>query len=127
MEKFYSLIMKSNSEKKCTVQKQYNTEQCKFLLKKEVLELGFSIDTLPINVGAHNSNIFYLFNWAAKWRRNGYIEWIASISGLVQTVLYADFFYYYYKAQKTGAKMKLPSSRSDLWVNIYLPLIINAT
>jgi ER lumen protein retaining receptor len=58
--------------------------------------------------------LLYLFNWAAKWRRNGYIEWIASISGLVQTILYADFFYYYYKAQKSGAKMKLPSSRTDL-------------
>ena len=58
--------------------------------------------------------LLYLVNWAAKWRRNGYIEWIASISGLVQTILYGDFFYYYYKAQKSGAKMKLPSSRTDL-------------
>ena len=56
--------------------------------------------------------VLYIINWIAKWRRNGYIEYIASLSGLVQTVLYADFFYYYYQSVKTGNRMKLPTSQS---------------
>lgn len=40
----------------------------------------------------------YLLNWV--WRiltEPGYRQWIVWVSGLLQTALYADFFYYYYK------------------------------
>jgi ER lumen protein retaining receptor len=30
------------------------------------------------------------------------------VAGLVQTLLYADFFYYYYIALKEGSKFQLP-------------------
>ena len=60
--------------------------------------------------------VLYLFNWVAKWRRNGYVEGIASVSGLGQTFLYADFFYYYYKAARNGGKMRLPSSQRDVGI-----------
>lgn len=55
--------------------------------------------------------LLYIFNWIAKWRRNGYIEWIATLSGLVQTALYMDFFYFYYVSITTGSKMQLPTAR----------------
>ncbi|EYU31441.1 hypothetical protein MIMGU_mgv1a0136091mg, partial [Erythranthe guttata] len=31
------------------------------------------------------------------------------ISGLVQTLLYADFFYYYFQSWKNNVKLELPA------------------
>ena len=38
----------------------------------------------------------YLFNWLWRFAFDGYVDWIAWISGAVQTALYSDFFYIYY-------------------------------
>lgn len=38
----------------------------------------------------------YLLNWIYRYMTEpGYVQWIVWISGLVQTGLYCDFFYYY--------------------------------
>jgi len=37
-----------------------------------------------------------------------FLQWIVWISGLVQTIIYCDFFYYYVIAMRSGKKMSLP-------------------
>jgi ER lumen protein retaining receptor len=53
--------------------------------------------------------VFYLLNWVYRLATQvGYRNWIVWLSGLVQTGLYIDFFYYYAKAQYEGKSMSLP-------------------
>ncbi|CAK9152638.1 unnamed protein product [Ilex paraguariensis] len=59
-------------------------------------------------LGAYRS--FYIFNWIYRYfTEQKYSRWISSISGLVQTALYADFFYYYFLSWKNNAKLQLPA------------------
>jgi len=45
----------------------------------------------------------YLVNWIYRFITEPYYRnWIVWISGIIQTGLYADFFYYYVKALQTG-------------------------
>lgn len=37
----------------------------------------------------------YLLNWIYRYYAEGHYDWIAIIAGIVQTVLYCDFFYLY--------------------------------
>lgn len=37
----------------------------------------------------------YLFNWIWRYHFEGFFDLIAIVAGLVQTVLYCDFFYLY--------------------------------
>eukprot|EP00741_Cyanophora_paradoxa_P004802 tig00000829_g4659.t1 len=55
----------------------------------------------------------YILNWIYRYAteehyRQGknYVVWIC---GLVQTVIYCDFFYYYWKSRMQGKKMELPA------------------
>ncbi|KAL6042738.1 ER lumen protein-retaining receptor B [Balamuthia mandrillaris] len=51
----------------------------------------------------------YLFNWIYRLlTEEGYQNWIVWIAGLVQTVLYIDFFYYYIISKWYGRKFVLP-------------------
>lgn len=51
----------------------------------------------------------YIVNWVYRYftehRRN---QWLAWSAGMVQTALYADFFYYYVLCRKQGKKLRLP-------------------
>ena len=47
----------------------------------------------------------YIFNWIYRYKTQGHIEWIAVISGIVQTVLYCDFFYLYITKVLKGQKL----------------------
>ena len=38
----------------------------------------------------------YILNWVWRFFTEGYVDLIASFAGLLQTVLYSDFFYIYY-------------------------------
>jgi ER lumen protein retaining receptor len=41
---------------------------------------------------------FYLLNWIYRYfTEDDYSQWIVWLSGLIQTVIYADFFYIYVK------------------------------
>jgi len=54
---------------------------------------------------------FYILNWIYRAMYEPYYHshWIVYISGVIQTVLYADFFYYYYLSWRSGdRKIKLP-------------------
>ena len=51
----------------------------------------------------------YLVNWIYRWlTEDNYSNWISWSAGLLQTVIYCDFFYYYALAKLTGQKMSLP-------------------
>ncbi|KAG2689330.1 hypothetical protein I3760_09G134300 [Carya illinoinensis] len=59
-------------------------------------------------LGAYRA--FYILNWIYRYFKEPHFSrWIACISGLVQTALYADFFYYYYISWKSNTKLKLPA------------------
>ncbi|KAG6754996.1 hypothetical protein POTOM_040809 [Populus tomentosa] len=53
---------------------------------------------------------FYIFNWIYRYFIDPHFtRWIACVSGLVQTALYADFFYFYFISWKNNAKLQLPA------------------
>jgi len=46
---------------------------------------------------------FYILNWIARYMTEMYYrQWIVWISGVIQTVLYIDFFFHYIKAKREG-------------------------
>ncbi|XP_074584481.1 ER lumen protein-retaining receptor B-like isoform X2 [Curcuma longa] len=52
----------------------------------------------------------YLLNWMYRFfTENHQFRWIPWLSGLVQTALYADFFYYYIMSWKNRERFKLPA------------------
>lgn len=76
-----------------------------------LLQRSRNIDTLTGDyiflLGAYRA--LYLLNWVYRFFTEIHkIRWIPWVSGLVQTALYADFFYYYFKSWKNREKLKLP-------------------
>jgi len=52
---------------------------------------------------------FYLLNWVWRYMtQEGYSDWIVWVAGIVQTILYLDFFYYYIKCKLDGKNVALP-------------------
>jgi len=77
-----------------------------------LLQRTRNVDNLTGNyvffLGAYRG--FYLINWIYRFlTENHYRQWITWIAGIVQTALYADFFYYYFKSWKNNEKLKLPA------------------
>ncbi|CAB9512806.1 lumen protein-retaining receptor [Seminavis robusta] len=54
----------------------------------------------------------YILNWIYRaYTEKGYHHhWVAYIAGVLQTLLYVDFFYYYFESKKKGGKMRLPTA-----------------
>ncbi|KKY28423.1 putative er lumen protein retaining receptor [Phaeomoniella chlamydospora] len=50
----------------------------------------------------------YILNWIYRYFAEGYWDPIAVMAGLVQTVLYSDFFWVYYTKVLKGKSFKLP-------------------
>lgn len=52
----------------------------------------------------------YIPNWIYRYfmEPNHQVDWIAIVAGLVQTILYSDFFWIYYNKVLKGKKFKLP-------------------
>lgn len=51
----------------------------------------------------------YLLNWVYRYYSENHYDWIAIIAGIVQTVLYCDFFYLYITKVLKGKKLQLPA------------------
>ncbi|KAG9144382.1 hypothetical protein Leryth_017512 [Lithospermum erythrorhizon] len=52
----------------------------------------------------------YILNWVYRYfTEPHYVHWIPWLSGLVQTLLYGDFFYYYFQSWKNNRKLELPA------------------
>lgn len=50
--------------------------------------------------------VFYIFNWIYRYVVEGKLVWVSLIAGILQTLLYADFFYHYVKQVVRKAKDK---------------------
>merc|ERR1712227_213555 len=51
----------------------------------------------------------YILNWIYRYYFENHTDWIAIVSGVVQTVLYCDFFYLYITKVVKGQKIVLPA------------------
>lgn len=58
-------------------------------------------------LGAYRA--LYLVNWAYRWYFEAHYDWIAWVAGLIQTGLYADFFYIYFTKVLKGKRFELPA------------------
>jgi len=63
-------------------------------------------------MGAYRA--LYILNWIyrANTEKSYRHHWVVYICGVIQTLLYADFFYYYLKSKAKGGKFSLPTSTS---------------
>ncbi|KAI0203064.1 putative HDEL sequence binding protein [Astrocystis sublimbata] len=52
----------------------------------------------------------YIPNWIYRYftEANHKVDWIAIVAGIIQTILYSDFFWIYYTKVMKGKKFKLP-------------------
>lgn len=50
----------------------------------------------------------YIPNWLYRYFTEGHVEPISWVAGLVQTVLYSDFFWIYYTKVLQGRRFNLP-------------------
>ncbi|XP_046636406.1 ER lumen protein-retaining receptor-like [Daphnia pulicaria] len=51
----------------------------------------------------------YIFNWIYRYYGESFQDWIAVVAGIVQTILYCDFFYLYITKVLKGKKLQLPA------------------
>ncbi|CAD1468808.1 unnamed protein product, partial [Heterotrigona itama] len=51
----------------------------------------------------------YLLNWIYRYYAESHADLIAIVAGLVQTILYCDFFYLYITKVLKGKKLQLPA------------------
>lgn len=51
----------------------------------------------------------YILNWIYRYYAEGFFDLIAIVAGVVQTVLYCDFFYLYVTKVIKGKALKLPA------------------
>lgn len=51
----------------------------------------------------------YILNWVYRYMMESYYDLIAIIAGILQTVLYCDFFYLYVTKVLKGKKLQLPA------------------
>lgn len=51
----------------------------------------------------------YIVNWVYRYYMEGFYDMIATLAGIVQTVLYCDFFYLYITKVLKGKKLQLPA------------------
>ncbi|KAJ3695137.1 hypothetical protein LUZ60_000514 [Juncus effusus] len=77
-----------------------------------LLQRSGNVDNLTgqyvLFLGAYRA--FYILNWIYRYfTERHYFRLIPWIAGLVQTALYADFFYYYFLSWKNSEKLQLPA------------------
>ncbi|KAK1303538.1 ER lumen protein retaining receptor [Acorus calamus] len=77
-----------------------------------LLQRSRNIDNLTGNyvflLGAYRA--LYLINWIYRFFiENHQFRWIPWLSGILQTAIYTDFFYYYIRSWKNRETLKLPA------------------
>lgn len=50
--------------------------------------------------------LFYIFNWIYRYTTEGTVLWVSVAAGVLQTLLYVDFFYRYFTQVIRRAKSK---------------------
>jgi ER lumen protein retaining receptor len=63
-------------------------------------------------MGAYRA--LYILNWIYRAHTEPHYQhhWVVYFCGVLQTLLYADFFYYYFLAKAKGGKFTLPTTGS---------------
>ena len=56
---------------------------------------------------------FYILNWVYRYKTEGYLSWVSICSGTLQVLLYADFFYVYFRSLKNKFTSDLPISTAE--------------
>jgi ER lumen protein retaining receptor len=56
---------------------------------------------------------FYILNWIYRYYNEKYLCWTSILSGILQVLLYADFFYLYVKNMKLSVDTDLPVRIKD--------------
>lgn len=51
---------------------------------------------------------FYVLSWLGRWLTNDPWDYVSLTAGVIQTLLYSDFFYVYYTKVMKGEKFELP-------------------
>lgn len=51
----------------------------------------------------------YIVNWIYRYYTEGFYDIIATIAGIIQTILYCDFFYLYITKVLKGKRLQLPA------------------
>ncbi|KNC84011.1 ER lumen protein retaining receptor [Sphaeroforma arctica JP610] len=51
----------------------------------------------------------YILNWIYRYVVEDHVDWISIVAGVIQTVLYCDFFYLYITRVIKGRKLDLPA------------------
>lgn len=77
-----------------------------------LLQRTRNIDNLTgqyvVLLGAYRA--LYILNWIYRYfTEEQYVHWITWVAGIIQTLLYADFFYYYFQSWKNNVKLELPA------------------
>jgi len=57
-------------------------------------------------LGAYRA--LYIPNWIWRYVVDGHVDVVSQLAGIVQTILYSDFFYIYYTKVMKGKKFELP-------------------
>ncbi|KAG0642548.1 ER lumen protein retaining receptor-domain-containing protein [Tuber brumale] len=57
-------------------------------------------------LGAYRT--LYIPNWLYRYFMESFTDPIATVAGIIQTILYSDFFYIYYTTVSKGRKFELP-------------------
>jgi len=50
--------------------------------------------------------LFYIFNWIYRYQVEDFYCWTQILAGSLQTILYSDFLYQYFKSLKDGQPLK---------------------
>jgi len=58
-------------------------------------------------LGAYRA--LYILNWIYRYYSEGFYDLIAIFAGIIQTILYCDFFYLYITKVLKGKKLQLPA------------------
>lgn len=77
-----------------------------------LLQRTQNIDNLTGNyvalLGSYRA--FYILNWIYRYfTTHHYRRWIVWVSGVIQTIIYLDFFYYYIQSWRNNEKLSLPA------------------
>lgn len=49
---------------------------------------------------------FYILNWIERYYEEDYFCWTQTLAAILQTGLYIDFLYYYFKSVKEGKPVR---------------------
>lgn len=66
----------------------------------------------------------YLLNWIYRYYMEGFFDLIAIVAGVVQTVLYCDFFYLYVTRGTLPREMLICSAIIDRFLSFFLAFAI---